>query len=123
MRTLKEVNNERQEIIYGAINKILKGTEKGKSYTAQQLSDLCEGAIPTKNLKDGFARGFKEQEDFKKGKRRASYYRLYGVTRAFRFEKDYKWVIETITDKETGVVIRTSEHPITVYYATRKDSY
>lgn len=123
MRTLKEVNDERQKIIYGAINKILKGTEKGKSYTAQQLSNLCEGAIPTKNLEDSFARGFKVQEDFKEGKRRTSYYALYGVTKAFRFEKDYRWVIETVTDKETGVVIHTSERPIAVYYAVRKDGY
>lgn len=77
---LAEINKERQEIITEGIDAILKRVERGKVYTAEELSDMSGGLIPAKNIQTSLRRGLKQVERFTY-LRRAGEYFLFGGCR------------------------------------------
>ena len=62
MKTLAEINAERQEIINAGLENIGEKVQKEKIYSAEELSVMSGGLIPAKNIKASLVRGSHEVE-------------------------------------------------------------
>ena len=81
MKTLTEINAERQEIINAGLANIGAKIKKEYIYSAEELSVMSGGLIPAKNIKASLARGSHEVEKtYRPGSRPGRYY-LYGGIR------------------------------------------
>ena len=62
MKTLKEINSERNDIINEAVKTLYHNPhfKKGILYTPEELSDLTGGIIPAENFKNAMNAGFHE---------------------------------------------------------------
>ena len=56
MKTLAEINAERQEIIKEGLNNISRRKERGVIYSAEEVSKMSGGLIPASNLQACFER-------------------------------------------------------------------
>ena len=92
MKTLKEINSERNNIIDEAVRTLYNNPrlERGVPYTAEELSDLTGGIIPAENFQNAMNAGFCEVRE--RGYKRycGSIYHLYGGITCRFVEADRK---------------------------------
>ena len=77
MKTLAEINAERQEIINAGIENIGQKGIRGKVYTANDLSAMSDGILPAKNIQASLDRASREVLKPRPCRRYGDYY-LYG---------------------------------------------
>lgn len=65
MKTLKEINAERDTIINEAVKTLYCNPrlERGVPLTAKELSDLTDGIIPAENFESAMCAGYREVAD------------------------------------------------------------
>lgn len=56
---LRDINNERAEIICDAITELKKNVVPGRPYTARELSEMTGRMIPTSNFEGCLRRGYR----------------------------------------------------------------
>lgn len=80
MKTLKEINSERNTIINEAVKTLYHNPrlERGIPYTAEKLSDLTGGIIPAENFQNAMDAGFCEVRNKSYKRYCGSIYHLYG---------------------------------------------
>lgn len=110
MKTLTEINAERNEIISEGINNIRSKRQYGVVYSAQELSVMSGGLIPAANLQASFNRA--RLNRYHRGWGSTSYL-LYGRLRV-DFVEEYTTLTYKVYD-ENGELIRTytKRKPIT----------
>ena len=82
---LRDINNERAEIICDAITELKKHVVPGVPYTARELSEMTGCMIPTSNFKGCLRRGYRiliKREDMKAVAGYKNKYMLFGDWRA-----------------------------------------
>lgn len=80
MKTLKEINSERNNIIDEAVRTLYNNPrfERGIPYTPKQLSDLTGGIIPAENFENTMNAGFREIREHGYKRWNGLVYYLYG---------------------------------------------
>lgn len=102
MKTLTEINAERMEIITEGINAILRRVEKGKVYTAEELSDMSGGLIPAKNIQASLRHGLKAAERSTYLRRSGEYF-LFGGCRV-KPVKAYRTLTYKVYDEDGELI-------------------
>lgn len=105
MKTLTEINAERNEIINEAIDNLHHSAIRGTAYTPEELSKLTQGIIPAENFRTNMAAGFWEIK--RKAQRRwcGDRFYLYGRLRC-RLVEDKREFTYKVYD-EDGILVDT----------------
>lgn len=56
MRTLTEINKERNKLIYEAMGMIINKRERNRRYNPGELSEMCDGLISPEKFRECFRR-------------------------------------------------------------------
>ena len=102
MKTLKEINAERNAIIDEAIRSFYHNPrlERGTVYTAEELSDLTDGIIPAENFQNAMNAGFCEVRERGCRRYRGSTYRLYGSISCRLIEDERKLTYKVYDERD-----------------------
>lgn len=120
MRTLAEINRERNVLINDAMNKIINKRERNRRYSPAEISEMCDGLIPPETFRKIFARAeYQARQDAAQNRRAREWrsdrthlfgwwsldFKAYPVTRMC----EVKWY------DENGKVLKTTKQHIADY--------
>lgn len=105
MKTLKEINSERNNIIDEAIRTLYNNPrlERGIPYTPEQLSDLTGGIIPAENFENAMNAGFREIREHGYKRWGGLVYHLYGLIRC-KFVEDERKLTYKVYDERGNLI-------------------
>lgn len=93
MKTLQEINSERNTIINEAVKTLYHNPrlERGTYYTAKELSDLTGGIIPAENFEAVMNAGYREVADHAYKRWCGGMYHLYDRIECLLVEDERKF--------------------------------
>lgn len=105
MKTLKEINSERNDIINEAVRTLYNNPrlERGTPYTPEQLSDLTGGIIPAENFENAMNAGFREIREHGRTRWCGVTYHLYGLIHC-KFMEDERKLTYKVYDEYGNLI-------------------